>query len=85
MVQIYKVSRFYFLLTRIIENFIGNITTNLSARGRVDIPIFSREKVRKWKKYPSIGYIHVGQIQIKISSLFGVGIDISIVTLIMDN
>jgi hypothetical protein len=84
--QIYKVSRFNFFNRRIIESFTGNTTANLSSAGRVDIPIFSKEKVRRWKnKYPDIRYIHIGLIQIKINALFRAGIDIPIIALVTDN
>ena len=47
--------------------------------------MFDKAKVARWKKkYPEIRYIHIGLIQIEITTLFRQGIDAPVLALVLD-
>ena len=69
--EIYKVSRFNFFSARVFEHYGGNTKAQFSSEGKIDIPLFNKRKIARWKeKYPHIQYIHIGVLQITITALF---------------
>ena len=82
---IYKISRFNFFSARVFEQYSGNTKAQFSNDGKIDIPLFDKRKIARWKaKYPDIQYIHIGLIQVTITALFRQGIDTPILAVIFD-
>ena len=82
---IYKISRFNFFSARVFEQYSGNTKAQFSNDGKIDIPLFDKRKIARWKaKYPDIQYIHIGLIQVTITVLFRQGIDTPILAVIFD-
>ena len=83
--EIYKLSKFKIFSARVFEQFSGNTTSKLSNEGSVDLTLFNRAKIARWKKkYPEIRYIHIGLIQIGIAALFRQGIETPILAVVLD-
>ena len=83
--QIYKLPKFKFFSARVFEQYCGNTKAQLSSDGKVDIALFDKKKIARWKqKYPDIQYIHIGLIQVTITALFRQGIDTPILAVIFD-
>ena len=70
---------------RVFEKYSGNTTSQLSSDGHVDIALFDKQKVARWKKkYPEVRYIHIGLIQVRINALFRQGIDSPVLSVLFD-
>jgi hypothetical protein len=83
--EIYKPSKFKKISARVLEQLCGNTTTKLSSEGNIDITLFDKTKVARWKKkYPEIRYIHISHIQIEITALFRQGIDTPVLAVVLD-
>lgn len=83
--NIYKYSRFQIFSHRIFEQFSGNTTAQCTEEGTMEIPLFDKKKIERWrKKYPDIRYVHIGLIQITITALFRQGLDTPILAVVFD-
>ncbi|XP_059663543.1 uncharacterized protein LOC132309235 [Cornus florida] len=84
--EVYKTSRFAIFSKRILEQFSGNTTIDYTANGQCGFNILSKDKIERWKQQnPIARYIHIGLVQIKITSLFRRGTDQPLIALLMDN
>ncbi|XP_059635340.1 uncharacterized protein LOC132277503 [Cornus florida] len=84
--EVYKTSKFFIFSKRILEQFSGDTTIDYTSSGRCGFNILNNDKITRWKQQnPLARYIHIGMVQIKITSLFRKGTDQPVLTLVMDN
>ncbi|XP_059668755.1 uncharacterized protein LOC132313828 [Cornus florida] len=84
--EVYKTSKFSIFSKRILEQFSSDTTINYTSSGKYRFNILNNDKVaRRRQQNPLARYIHIGMVQIKITSLFRKGTDQPILTLVMDN
>ncbi|KAK5842774.1 hypothetical protein PVK06_005165 [Gossypium arboreum] len=83
--EIYKISKFKIWSQRHIEKISGNTVAKDTRGGLTEIPLFTKEKIKRIKKkYPQVRYIHLGIIMITIRALFRKGHDIPIIAVLLD-
>ncbi|XP_059624604.1 uncharacterized protein LOC132267462 [Cornus florida] len=83
--DLYNTSKFKKFSKRIIEQFSGNTTIDYLSNGISSFNILNKDKVDRWRtQHPLARYIHIGMVQIKITSLFRKGTDQPILVLVMD-
>ncbi|MFQ6631953.1 hypothetical protein Gotur_008655 [Gossypium turneri] len=83
--EIYKISKFKIWTQRHIEKISGNTVAKDTRGGLTEIPLFTKEKMKRIKKkYPQVRYIHLGIIVITIRALFRRGHDIPIIAILLD-
>ncbi|XP_059650764.1 uncharacterized protein LOC132296595 [Cornus florida] len=84
--EVYETSKVSIFSKRILEQFSGDSTIDYTSTGKHGFNILNNDKVAIWRQQnPLARYIHMGMVQIKITSLFCKGTDQPILALVMDN